>query len=163
MICSRPGIGSPALHLKSYLKDSRVPTLQSHSHLKRQQMCASTQHPQGVPSLGNSTSARRCYCCWLKPTNPFVLASFPWFLCSGEPLSQVTRAPHHPQYHEPTAENLDLSPVMSGQFSGQQGNPGTLARHNPDPQPHYQPMPACPLDRKTHTGCLPWGVSRREI
>lgn len=76
MICSRPGIGSLALHLKSYLKDSRVPTLQSHSHLKRQQMCASTQHPQRVPSLGNSTSARRCYCCWLKPTNPFVLASF---------------------------------------------------------------------------------------
>lgn len=77
MICSRPGIGSPALHLKSYFKDSQVPTLQSHSHPKRQQMCASTQHPQGVPSLGNSTSDRRCYCCWLKPTSPFVLAPFP--------------------------------------------------------------------------------------
>lgn len=137
-----------------------------------QQLCTSpSPNESPTPSLDSSCPQRALQASitsqsWL-PSQTSCPES--WFLSSAH-RSRFTSWPEHPHqpcHRAPTAGNLGSSPERSGGLGGQQENPGLPGAFGGGglipALAARQTMPACPLDRKTHAGCLPWGVSRREI
>lgn len=88
----------------------------------------------------------------------------PWFLSFAH-RSHFTSWPGPPTSHAIEGQQLGTwdHPQLGLVSLVANGKTQASGQRRLDLSPSCQPMPACPLDRKTHAGRLPPGVSRREI